>query len=165
MIRHGVWSLVAQLVEKTNTPLVCTYMAKGILAFHHPLNRFALGTDDDSPGLAAINESDLVIAIGVDRVEIEPSFWHRDGGVRRVVHIHAIPSESDNNYPVILDLVGDLGATLAANELTGARDRDAARTRVYDSRLRGLAAEPHQGTPKRRPPRRDGRPVHQNPVA
>ncbi len=67
------------LVEKTNTPLVCTYMAKGILAFHHPLNRFALGTDDDSPSRTAINESDLVIAIGVDRVEIEPSFWHREG--------------------------------------------------------------------------------------
>lgn len=113
VIRSKAWVELERLVDMSNVPYVNTFMAKGILDFHHPRNLFTVGGDPYTFDLRPLAKADLVIAIGFDRVEYDPVVWNEDQS-RKVLHIHTIPSETDAHFPVALDLVGDLRHSLAA---------------------------------------------------
>ncbi|WCN38647.1 acetolactate synthase large subunit [Aneurinibacillus uraniidurans] len=112
VIRSQAWNEVRALVDKSNLPLVNTFMAKGILPFEHPRNLFTVGGKPYSQKvLRPLSEADLVIAIGFDLVEYEPATWNFDHA-RRVVHIHETPVDVDEHFPTVTELVGDLRHTL-----------------------------------------------------
>ena len=61
----------------------------------------------------AIDESDLVIAIGYDLVEYSPSAWNRiEKGQKNVIHIDYTPAEVDRNYIPNVEIIADLAGAL-----------------------------------------------------
>ncbi|QWI73012.1 acetolactate synthase large subunit (plasmid) [Bacillus mycoides] len=115
IMRSHAWEEVRLLVEKANLPLVNTFMAKGFLPFEHPLNLFAIGGRPTTEGLLPLTTSDLVITIGFDLVEYDPETWNKDKSIK-ILNIHSIRAETDEHFPIELDLIGDLKKTL--QELT-----------------------------------------------
>ncbi|OKP67713.1 hypothetical protein A3842_27960 [Paenibacillus sp. P3E] len=111
VIRSHAAVPLLKFVEKANLPLVHTYMAKGILPFDHPNNLFAVGGTTGSDRLLPLLEADLVIAVGYDLIEYDPVVWNEDSS-RKVLNIHTVPAETDAHYPVVLDLIGDIQASL-----------------------------------------------------
>ena len=63
--------------------------------------------------ILAIDESDLVIAIGYDLVEYSPSAWNRiEKGQKNVIHIDYTPAEVDRNYLPNVEIIADLAGAL-----------------------------------------------------
>ncbi|MCZ6510449.1 MAG: thiamine pyrophosphate-dependent enzyme [Alphaproteobacteria bacterium] len=59
----------------------------------------------------ALDECDVVIAVGYDLVEYAPAFWNR-GMEKKIVHIDFTPAEVDTAYPVTVEVVADVADAL-----------------------------------------------------
>ena len=102
------------LLEKTGMPATYTLMAAGVLSYGEPHNLGLLGMHGCYAANKAIDEADLVIAVGTrfsDRVALNPdSFAER----AKIIQIDIDPSELGKNVDVDLSLTGDASYILQA---------------------------------------------------
>lgn len=102
------------LLEKTGMPATYTLMAAGVLSYGEPHNLGLLGMHGCYAANKAIDEADLVIAVGTrfsDRVALNPySFAKR----AKIIQIDIDPSELGKNVDVDLSLTGDASYILQA---------------------------------------------------
>lgn len=142
VIRRRVADKLRSFVEQANLPMVNTYMSKGILPFNHPLNIFTVGGEKLPEGLRPLEAADLVIAVGFDLVEYDPVSWNEDRS-RRILNIHAIQSETDEHFPVELDMIGDMDLSLTAlTNRIGKRAEPRLHSEIRSRRLQALQADP-----------------------
>jgi len=106
VIRQKAASEILTFVENLQSPVIHSFMAKGVLPKNHPLNYFTFGFKKKDEVLPVIEQSDLIIAIGFDPVESLPKNWNK--GMKPLLHIDTLPAEMDEHYPVKGELVGDL---------------------------------------------------------
>ena len=100
-----------RIAEATGIGVLNTVMAKGVVGRHSPSSLFTIGLQaKDYPALA-IDEADLVIAIGYDIVEYPPKLWNPNGD-KRIVHFDSLPAEVDESYNAEVEVVGDLANAL-----------------------------------------------------
>ncbi|MDO9395555.1 MAG: acetolactate synthase AlsS [Herbiconiux sp.] len=102
------------LIAETELPVIETFQAAGLISRdleNHYLGR--VGLFKNQPADLALNESDLVIAVGYDAVEYDPVIWNSEPG-RRIIHVDALPAQYDNHYRPSLELRGDIASTLDA---------------------------------------------------
>ena len=59
----------------------------------------------------AIDEADLAMTVGYDLVEYAPSIWNK-AGEKTIIHIDFERAENDADYPVNVDIVGDVADAL-----------------------------------------------------
>ncbi|MES2170125.1 MAG: acetolactate synthase large subunit [Actinomycetota bacterium] len=96
-----------ELATKVGAPVVTTLMARGIFPDSNPLNLGMPGMHGTVPAVLAIQESDLLIAIGArfdDRVTGKPSEFAPDA---KVVHIDIDPAEISKIRVADVPIVGD----------------------------------------------------------
>lgn len=110
------------LLAKTKLPVVCTFQGAGVV----PRELFdgfggRVGLFHNQPADALLDAADVVVAVGYDPVEYEPSLWNK-GRKRPVVHIDVVYADMDKDYRPQLELTGDIAATLHA--LTAQVDRN-----------------------------------------
>jgi acetolactate synthase I/II/III large subunit len=110
VIRQEAENRLLTFIENLNSPVIHSFMAKGILPKNHPLNYFTFGFNKKDEALPLIEESDLLIVVGFDFVEKLPKDWNKKKCP--VIHIDPLPAEMDEHYPVRGELVGDLNETL-----------------------------------------------------
>jgi acetolactate synthase-1/2/3 large subunit len=100
--------LLLQLAEKLGCPVTTTLMGLGTFPPDHALALDVLGMHGTKYANIAINEADLVLALGVrfdDRVTGKVSEFIRHG---RIIHIDVDRSELNKNKPVTLPICADL---------------------------------------------------------
>ncbi|GAA3555498.1 acetolactate synthase AlsS [Microlunatus spumicola] len=124
------------LVRDTDLPVIETFQAAGLVSRDledHYLGR--VGLFKNQPADLALNESDLVIAVGYDAVEYDPVIWNADPG-RRIIHVDSVVAPYDNHYRPSLELRGDVAATIDALRpaLAGLTISDAAAARSAELR-------------------------------
>lgn len=93
-------------VDRTGIPFFDTQLGKGVVDELHP--RF-LGTASVSEGdavHAAIDASDLVVAVGHEVAEKPPFLMRSD---KTVIHVGASPAEVDEVWFPQIEVVGDIG--------------------------------------------------------
>jgi acetolactate synthase I/II/III large subunit len=112
VIRQDAVSDLHTFVAKLQSPVIHSFMAKGVLAKEHPLNYFTFGFNKKDEVLPLIKESDLLVVVGFDFIEKLPKEWNQKA--LPILHIDALPAEMDEYYPVKVELVGDLNQTLQA---------------------------------------------------
>jgi acetolactate synthase I/II/III large subunit len=110
VIRQEATTELHIFIEKLQSPVIHSFMAKGVLPKNHPLNYFTFGFKENDEALKAIEEADLLIVIGFDFVEKAPKDWNKK--MLPILHINALPAEMDEFYPVKAELVGDISQTL-----------------------------------------------------
>lgn len=100
-------------VGQVRYPVATSFMAKGLLAPDDPshLGAFGLPVDDHVDDATAA--ADLIIAVGLDPVEY-PFAKLGDNGQKPVVQISTTRLPSNLGWDVRADVVGEIGASLAA---------------------------------------------------
>ena len=102
------------LLEKTGMPATYTLMAAGVLSYGEPHNLGLLGMHGCYAANKAIDEADLVIAVGTrfsDRVALNPDSFAKRA---KIIQIDIDPSELSKNVDVDLSLTGDASYILQA---------------------------------------------------
>ena len=102
------------LLEKTGMPATYTLMAAGVLSCGEPHNLGLLGMHGCYAANKAIDEADLVIAVGTrfsDRVALNPDSFAKRA---KIIQIDIDPSELGKNVDVDLSLTGDASYILQA---------------------------------------------------
>ena len=114
VIRSGASEALLALADKTDTPVCATMMGLGAISCDNALSLGMAGVYGDARARRAVNECDLLLAVGVrfsDRVT-GPVETFASGA--RIVHIDVDRSEIDKNVMTDLHIVGDAGSVLSA---------------------------------------------------
>ena len=102
-----------EFAEKTRTPIAMTLLGIGSFPASNPLNLGMMGMHGEAWVNQAIQQSDLVLAMGMrfsDRVTGKVETYA--AGAKKI-HFEIDPSEVNKNVHVDLALIGDLKETLA----------------------------------------------------
>ena len=110
-VRKRASQQLRRLAHKCGIGVVNTFMGKGAVALDDPHCLFTIGLQGRDHVTAAFEDADLVVAVGYDLVEYGPGFWNakRD---KTNVHIAIEPAEIDTDFPVAVDVVGDVADAL-----------------------------------------------------
>ncbi|BCW44687.1 acetolactate synthase large subunit [Arthrobacter sp. StoSoilB5] len=103
-----------ELAELTGIPVVTTLMARGAFPDSHPLHYGMPGMHGSVAAVAAMQRSDLLIALGArfdDRVTGRPESF---APTARVLHIDIDPAEIGKNRRADVGIVGDCREVLRA---------------------------------------------------
>lgn len=104
--------LLVQLAERLGCPVTTTLMGLGTFPPDHPLALHVLGMHGTKYANVAINEADLVVAVGVrfdDRVTGKVNEFIKHG---QIIHIDIDRTELNKNKPVTLPICADLHSAL-----------------------------------------------------
>ena len=107
---------VRMLLRKTHVPVVGTFQAAGSVS-NDLFNRFAgrVGQLDNTPGDELLASADVIITIGYDPVEYDPSIWnHRRAA--KIIHLDSVRADVDNFYSPAVEILGDIALSLSALE-------------------------------------------------
>jgi len=112
-IRKRASNRLRILVDNLGIGVINTFMGKGSVSFEDKHSLFTIGLGSGDYNNLAIDESDLVIAIGYDLVEYSPSAWNRiEGGSKKIIHIDYTPAEVDRDYLPNVEIISDLAGAL-----------------------------------------------------
>ena len=105
---------VRVLLAKTKLPVVCTYQGAGVVP-RELFDRFGgrIGLFHNQPADKLLDAADVVVAVGYNPIEYEPSLWN-NRRKRHLIHIDAVYADADKDYRPQLELTGDIAATLRA---------------------------------------------------
>jgi acetolactate synthase-1/2/3 large subunit len=111
VVRCQAHEAVRRFARTLNIPVMHTFMGKGILPDSDPLSLYTIGLRlRDYPALA-MEQADVVIAVGYDFIEYAPCYWNPNRD-KHVVHIDLSPAEVDAHYIVEVGVLGDLALSL-----------------------------------------------------
>lgn len=108
VIASGTGARLVALAEALDCPVALTMMGLGAMPDDHPLLLGPLGMHGAYAANVAVNEADLVLALGVrfdDRVIGDPSSFARHA---KIVHVDVDAAEIGKNKPVTLGVHADL---------------------------------------------------------
>jgi len=107
---------VHAFLRKTHIPVVGTFQAAGTVS-SDLFQSFAgrVGQLDNSPGDELLAVADVIITIGYDPVEYDPSIWNHQR-TAKIIHIDSVRADVDNFYSPEVEVLGDIAASLLALE-------------------------------------------------
>jgi acetolactate synthase-1/2/3 large subunit len=118
-LESGDAAAVRALCESRGIPALVTYKAKGVVPDVHPL--YAGVFTDGALEAEVLEQADLLLAVGLDPVELLPKAWTHP---QRVVYTGRWPLHQQQ-VPIAGSLIGDLATTLpylASHLASGAWD-------------------------------------------
>ena len=108
VVASGAEKELVELLEKADIPVTHTLMSAGVVGYDHDLNLGMLGMHGTIAANRAIDQCDLVIALGArfsDRVALNPGrFGHR----AKIVQVDIDKSEVSKNVVIDKAVVGDV---------------------------------------------------------
>jgi acetolactate synthase-1/2/3 large subunit len=99
-------------LRKTGLPVVGTFQAAGTVSadlFKNFAGR--IGQLDNTPGDELLAMADVIITVGYDPVEYDPSIWNHSRSAR-IIHIDTTRADVDNFYSPVVEVLGDIAASL-----------------------------------------------------
>src|SRR5580658_10239277 len=105
---------VRALLKRHPVPAVGTFQGAGVISRELlPLFFGRVGLFRNQPGDKALASADVVLTVGYDPAEYDPSFWNV-GKVRAIIHLDSSPCDIDNRYQPALELHGAISDTVSA---------------------------------------------------
>lgn len=101
-------------IQKASCPATFTMMGAGVLGYDEPLNLGLIGMHGNRTTNMAINEADVVIALGTrfsDRVALNPKCFAKQA---TIIHVDIDASEVNKNILVDYSVLGDAKRVLQA---------------------------------------------------
>jgi acetolactate synthase-1/2/3 large subunit len=108
----GVGPDILTLAEKLDIAVVTTLQAKGVFPDSHPLSLGLPGMHGSKYANLAINESDLIVGLGVRFDDRVVGNVRRFAPLARIVHVDIDPAEIGKRLAVDVAVVGDLREVL-----------------------------------------------------
>ncbi|MGB3135917.1 MAG: acetolactate synthase large subunit [Nodosilinea sp.] len=110
-IRAAASEALTEFATQLNIPVTNTFMGKGVIPYTHPLALWSLGLQQRDYISCAMEQTDLIIAVGYDLVEYSPKKWNPDGKLP-ILHISLTHAEIDSSYIPKVEVVGDISDSL-----------------------------------------------------
>src|SRR6201997_85380 len=103
---------IRAFLRKTGLPVVGTFQAAGTVSADL-FDRFAgrIGQLDNTPGDELLATADVIITVGYDPVEYDPSIWNHPRS-SRIIHLDSTRADVDNYYSPAVEVLGDIAASL-----------------------------------------------------
>jgi acetolactate synthase-1/2/3 large subunit len=100
-------------IRNSGIPVVGTFQAAGTVSADL-FKSFAgrVGQLDNTPGDELLASADVIITVGYDPVEYDPSIWNRSR-TAKIVHVDATRADVDNFYSPAVEILGDIAASLS----------------------------------------------------
>ena len=139
IILGGAGSVLQAFAEKTQIPVAMTLLGIGCLPASHPLNLGMMGMHGEAWVNTAIQESDLLIALGMrfdDRVTGNLKTYAPNA---KKIHVDIDPAEFNKNVRVDAAISGDVGAVVDS-WLSRLADVDRSQWLAHISDLKGDSA-------------------------
>ena len=103
---------VRALLKRHPMPAVGTFQGAGVISRELlPLFFGRVGLFRNQPGDKVLARADVVLTIGYDPVEYDPSFWNV-GKPRAIIHLDSSACDIDNHYQPELELRGGVSNTV-----------------------------------------------------
>ena len=143
IIRARASEQLLALAEATGAPVVTTLMARGAFPDSHEQNLGMPGMHGTVPAVLALQESDLIVALGArfdDRVTGKASHFAPNA---KVIHVDIDPAEISKIRAADVPIVGDLREVLVDLDAAFRANADAGRadTTQWWAYLKGLRSE------------------------
>ncbi len=143
IIRARASEQLLALAEATGAPVVTTLMARGAFPDSHEQNLGMPGMHGTVPAVLALQESDLIVALGArfdDRVTGKASHFAPNA---KVIHVDIDPAEISKIRAADVPIVGDLREVLVDLDAAFRANADAGRadTTQWWAYLKGLRRE------------------------
>lgn len=104
---------VRTLLKRHAVPVAGTFQGAGAVSRELlPLFFGRVGLFRNQPGDKVLARADVVLTIGYDPVEYDPSFWNV-GKARAIIHLDDHPCDIDNHYQPELELCGAVPETVS----------------------------------------------------
>lgn len=107
-----VTPMLHKFVANTEIPVVCTFEGAGTISRaleKHFMGR--LGLFPNQPGYTLLNDSDLVITLGYNIAELDPSIWNKTS-THRIIHIDETNALLETHYQPDIEITGDIAENL-----------------------------------------------------
>src|SRR5258708_24174691 len=103
---------VRAFLRKTGLPVVGTFQAAGAVSADL-FKSFAgrIGQLDNTPGDELLATADVIITVGYDPVEYDPSIWNHPRSAR-LIHLDSSRADVDNYYSPAVEVLADIAASL-----------------------------------------------------
>jgi acetolactate synthase I/II/III large subunit len=105
---------VRTFLRKSNMPAVGTFQAAGAVSadlFKNFAGR--IGQLDNTPGDELLATADVIVTIGYDPVEYDPSIWNHFR-TAKIIHVDSTRADVDNFYSPAVEVLGNISASLSA---------------------------------------------------
>jgi acetolactate synthase-1/2/3 large subunit len=102
-----------ELVKKHHIPVAHTFMGQGAVLDVESQSLFSIGFGFHDIVMDAVDQADLIIAVGYDIAEYAPDAWNPDK-TKKIIHIDFTPAEVYTHYQPNVEIVADIPATLKA---------------------------------------------------
>lgn len=99
------------LANMLKIPVVNTMMAKGMISFENEYSMWTIGIPQRDYINQLFDKADLVITVGYDIVELNPSKWNRKN-LLDIVHIGYETAHVNKYYQPKVEVVGDIRSSL-----------------------------------------------------
>ncbi len=139
ILKSGAMDLVRTFAEQASIPIAMTLLGIGSVPAHHPLNLGMMGMHGEAWVNTAIQEADLLIALGMrfdDRVTGNLKTYAPRA---RKIHVEIDPAEVNKNVKADVALIADLAAALG-ELLPGVKKVDRSGWLGYIETLKGDSA-------------------------
>jgi acetolactate synthase-1/2/3 large subunit len=105
---------IRTFLRRTGLPVVGTFQAAGTVSVDL-FKSFAgrIGQLDNTPGDELLAVADVVITVGYDPVEYDPSIWNH-ARTARIIHVDPSRADVDNFYSPAVEVLGDIAASLTS---------------------------------------------------
>ncbi len=110
-IRASASEALTEFATQLNIPVANTFMGKGVIPYTHPLALWSLGLQQRDYITCAMEQTDLIIAVGYDLIEYSPKKWNSDGKLP-ILHINLTHAEIDSSYIPKVEVIGDISDSL-----------------------------------------------------
>ncbi len=110
-VRNHAARAVTEFAGKMQIPVINTMMAKGIIPYDNPYSLWTIGIPQKDYPDVAMEEADLVIAVGYDIVEYAPGKWNGKGN-HTILHIDERTAHINKLYQPDAEVVGDISNSL-----------------------------------------------------
>ena len=116
VLRQQASELLTRFAEDAGIGVINTFMGKGAIPRQSEQCLFTIGLQSRDHILCCLQKADLIITAGYDLVEYAPSLWSRyfeEKEGQQILHLDCDPAETDEFYPVDLEVIGDLRKTIS----------------------------------------------------
>ncbi len=110
-IRRRTSQQLRRFCEITGIGVISTFMGKGSVDMDADYSLYTIGLQSKDIVACAVDAADLIITLGYDMVEYNPSLWNKEGN-KKIIHADFFPAEIDAHYHPEIELIGDLAQTL-----------------------------------------------------
>lgn len=106
-VHADVSEALTEFANRLKIPVVNTMMAKGMISFENKYSMWTMGIPQRDYINQLFDRADVVIALGYDIVELNPSKWNRNNNIN-IIHIGYEMSHVNKYYQPMVEVVGDM---------------------------------------------------------